>query len=216
MRYLNSAVAVALVSSLPSTIPPVFALPHPGRRPALTLRVVNEGGIPLAPLALARKETTAIFDHSGIDLLWLDCLSGRAEGGPANPCNRDLAPAEYWMRIVTRKPSTASRDMLGFTESDDNLGIRSAGVYYPAAVALAGQSPARAGEILAAAIAHEIGHLLLGEPAHSPSGIMCAQWSPPQFERIAASGLHFTADQASLLRDRIRGLSAGVPNLSRF
>jgi len=197
---------MAFLSALPSTRLAVFAAPHPGGRPAITLRVVNEGGIPPAPLALARKETTAIFDHAGIDLLWLDCPCGRAEGGATNPCNRNLGPAEYWMRIVTRKPPATSPGMLGFTVSDATLGSSSAGVYYPAALVLAEHSPARAGELLAAAIAHELGHLLLGEQAHSLSGIMRPHWSRQEFERISISELHFAADQAGLLRERIRGL----------
>jgi hypothetical protein len=172
-------------------------------RPTITLRVVNEGGVDPQPLVLAKKEATRIFDHSGIGLVWLDCQSGRAEWANGNPCQRDLGPAEFWMRVVTHRPSATSQDMLGFTELDESRGSGSAGVYYTAAVEMASMWPARVGEILGAAIAHEVGHLILGANAHAPRGVMYAHWGRAQFELIGISELSFPADQAKLLRDGI-------------
>ncbi len=177
-----------------------------GPRPTITLRVVNEGGVAPQFLVLAKKEAVGIFDRSGIDLIWLNCESGRAEWGSANPCGRDLGPAEFWMRIVTRRPSTASTDMLGFTDLDESRGTGSAGIYYPAAAEIAKKWPVRVGEIVAAAIAHEVGHLILGANAHSSRGVMYAHWGPEQFQLIGISELNFTRDQAELLQARIEGL----------
>ena len=110
------------------------------------------------------------------------------------------------MRIVTRRPSTASADMLGFTDLDESLGTGSAGIYYPAAAEMAKKWPVRVGEILAAAIAHEVGHLILGANAHSSRGVMYAHWGPEQFQLIGISELNFTRDQTKLLQARIEGL----------
>ena len=176
-----------------------------GSRPTITLRLVNEGGVERQPLISARKETTRIFDHSGIDLVWLDCESGRAEWGSGSPCQLDRGSAEFWVRIVTRRPSAVTADMLGFTELDATQAQGSAGVYYPAAVEMAKNGRASVGEVLAAAIAHEVGHLILGANAHSPSGVMLAHWGKPQCVLIGTSALNFTGDQSAMLRERIAG-----------
>jgi hypothetical protein len=63
------------------------------------------------------------------------------------------------------------------------------------------------GEILGAAIAHEVGHLLLGVDAHSAYGVMKATWSRTQFELIGLGELNFSADQAKMLRERIEKLT---------
>lgn len=179
-----------------------------GPRPTITLRVVNEGGIERGPLKPAEKEAVRIFSHSGIDLVWLNCDPGQAVWGSGNPCQRELGPAEFWMRIVTRRTAVATADMLGFTDLDESQDHGSAGVYYPAAVEMAAQWHATVGEILGAAIAHEVGHLILGANAHSPSGVMFAHWGRAQFERIGISGLNFTADQARMLREGVERRTA--------
>jgi hypothetical protein len=178
-----------------------FGLAQP--RPAVTLRVVNEGGFPRRDLSRAEKETVRIFREAGIDLVWLECASGRAEWGSGNPCQRERGPSEFWVRIVKRAPAATSAEMLGFAELDEGLGIASAGVYYPAAAALAEKWPARIGEILGAAIAHETGHLMLGVNAHSPRGVMVAHWGRAQFELIGISELNFTVAEARELREQI-------------
>jgi len=71
------------------------------------------------------------------------------------------------------------------------------------AVELAGKWPATVGEILGAAIAHEVGHLILGANAHSATGVMLAHWSKQQFRLIGTSALNFSRDQANLLQERI-------------
>ncbi|HTX35692.1 MAG TPA: hypothetical protein VME43_11740 [Bryobacteraceae bacterium] len=180
-----------------------------GMRPTITLRVVNEGGVDSQSLVQARKEATRIFDHSGINLAWLDCESGQAEWGNGSPCQRSLGPVEFWMRIVTRRPPATTGDMLGFTHLDERWTHGAAGVYYPAAVEMAKKWPATIGEILAAAIAHEVGHLILGANAHSANGVMSAHWSKPEFIRIGTSALHFTRDQGRLLQEGIARRAAG-------
>jgi hypothetical protein len=93
--------------------------------------------------------------------------------------------------------------MLGFTELDARQLSGSSGTYYPAAVELARKEAAPIGAILGAAIAHEVGHLLLGANAHFYHGVMFAHWGRAEFERIAASELNFPPEQARLLREKI-------------
>jgi hypothetical protein len=97
--------------------------------------------------------------------------------------------------------------VLGFTESDDTQDIASGGLYYPTALEMARKWRIGVGEILGAAIAHEVGHLLLGADAHSAYGVMQAAWSRPQFELIGLSELNFSREQEKMLQARIEKLA---------
>jgi hypothetical protein len=57
-----------------------------------------------------------------------------------------------------------------------------------------------AGTVLARAIAHEIGHLLLGTTAHSRHGLMRPVWSREELIRGRATDWLFQADDASRLQ----------------
>jgi hypothetical protein len=94
--------------------------------------------------------------------------------------------------------------MLGFTEVDEVIGISAAGVYYPSAVEVAKKCQADVFQILGAAIAHEVGHLILGANAHSPGGVMSPHWGPAQYDRISIGELSFSMEQAMLLQDEVR------------
>ena len=64
--------------------------------------------------------------------------------------------------------------------------------------ALTNSIGASASQVLSVAIAHEIGHLLLPEPAHADEGIMRAPW-----DGDALDGLLFTASEGELIRQRL-------------
>jgi len=59
---------------------------------------------------------------------------------------------------------------------------------------------AQTSRILGHAIAHEVGHLLLGPSAHSPSGIMRGVWSPDDLKLMSWTYLLFTPSQSDQLR----------------
>ena len=178
-----------------------------GNNPTITLRVLNEGAVDGRVLLQAKKEAARIFARSGIELVWLDCEpSGSVEWGSVSPCQRDLGPSEFWMRLVTRGrlPSTeATGDILGFTGLEGSRTSDTSVVRYAAAVDASEKWRAGVEQILGATIAHEVGHLLLGASAHSANGVMCGSWGRVQFERIGQGQLCFTAGQAKKLREQI-------------
>jgi hypothetical protein len=60
---------------------------------------------------------------------------------------------------------------------------------------------ATAPQILGYAMAHEIGHVLLGSTQHSLTGIMKGPWGEAEFERLGKGWLGFTAQQGELMRE---------------
>ena len=189
-----------------------------GPRPAIALRVVDESArVPPRTLSLAKKDAVRIFAQAGIDLTWLNCDPAEAEWGSANPCYQDRGPTDFWLPIVMRKPATTSCDALGFAEIDECQVTGSAGIYYPAVKAITREWHVREGEILAAAIAHGSGHLILGANAHSLRGVMQANWGGTQYEAIAISELNFAPKQTKALREHIenRMLRTAAPTPER-
>ena len=60
--------------------------------------------------------------------------------------------------------------------------------------------------VLAHAMAHEIGHLLLPY-GHSAAGLMRADWDAKDMRLAAHGRLNFTREQAELIRTRLLGRS---------
>jgi hypothetical protein len=56
--------------------------------------------------------------------------------------------------------------------------------------------------MLGHAMAHEIGHVLLGSTEHSPDGIMKARWSTTDYQKAAKGYMKFTPLQCNVIRER--------------
>jgi len=57
-------------------------------------------------------------------------------------------------------------------------------------------------------MAHEIGHVLLYQAAHSPAGLMRAQWNRSDFENMVGGNLLFTSEEAARVRAEVRRRNA--------
>lgn len=199
------------------TILPAFASNRTEKQkqllPAITLRVLNQAQVDKETLRKAREEATEILARAGVGLVWVDCGSSVADSKDREPCQRVRGRAEFWFRLTADRPAWTSENNMGFTVRTGEDG--SAGVYYPAVIRLATAAQksnlyalARGFPCIAmftpgflgAAIVHEVGHLILGVRAHTPDGVMSAQWGPEQFELIWGGKLNFARDQARLLQ----------------
>jgi hypothetical protein len=63
--------------------------------------------------------------------------------------------------------------------------------------------------LLAYAMAHEIGHLLLPDPAHANVGIMRAGWDGDDLRHIGHRTLAFSVAEVALLGAKATGCCAG-------
>jgi len=57
--------------------------------------------------------------------------------------------------------------------------------------------------ILGNLMAHELGHLLLGQSGHSVAGIMRAQWRTQELQRAVEGTLFFLPEQAQTIRAQV-------------
>lgn len=160
----------------------------------LTLQV-SAAGIPPKTVRHAESVAAFILARAGVTVRW----SG--QGG-------------YHVQITNSPLRTLSADAAGFavlTPGDSAY----AAISYSAVEETAHSLEADPGELLGAALAHEVGHLLLG-PAHAPSGVMRAHFGPHDIELSGRGELLFNADQAARLREKLRPKAPATPTHAEF
>jgi hypothetical protein len=168
---------------------------------SLTLRMYDYAAVPKDALARAERAITRLLDEAGIQVTVLRCSSSLEQQTPA-VCGELLRTTDLVVRIMPGV-GPGGKGQLGVS-----VGAVMATVYYQRAVEFSAEQPAServaTGEILGCGTAHEIGHLLLQSPGHSPAGIMRAGWSTEELKLIWDGRLHFTAAQAEDMREEVR------------
>ena len=80
-------------------------------------------------------------------------------------------------------------------------------VFYPRIRAYSAELGLDRSELLGYVMAHELGHLLLPDGAHSAAGLMRPALDRAQVRAAAEGLLTFTPDQAGLIRARLQNVS---------
>lgn len=162
--------------------------------PVVVVRVEDPRGLAGPPLVRAQKLATAVYQRAGVTLQWT--LEGTTQ------------PDRVLTLILTTSmaaPAGLATDSMGVALSPGE-GSRgtTAYIFMDKVTAFFESKGVLEHHVLACALAHEIGHLLLPPNAHRPDGIMRARWSPADFPPRAPGILAFPPDQAKLLRLRAR------------
>jgi hypothetical protein len=186
----------------------------------VTIRIYNYAGVPPAELAAARAHADRIFQEAGLSLQWRICrvpsAAERATGAisratratSSNDACTDVLRdrGEFVLRLQasaqTHRPShVALGDSLGDSLIDGRTGGGVLITIDPGRVrAVAAQAGTPSPLILGRAIAHEVGHLLIGTPSHSPHGLMRALWTQRELRENSAEDWQFTnGDIAQML-----------------
>jgi len=192
-----------LITLLVGTARNSTARRDPGTRAAdlkMSVRVYNYAGSSANMLGIAESEAERIFANAGVHLEWHECpMTVRAESADST-CAAPLTPSDLRLRIVSRVKLMlihASADVTGFTIGD------LATVQTEPLLNLPTPTEHIRNQMLGRAIAHEIGHALLGG-GHSSQGIMQARWGGGQLELASANDMVFTPDQERALRLAIK------------
>lgn len=155
--------------------------------------------------AAARVQAEAILASAGLSALWTECPTGKSPRFPG-PCATILEPGELVVRIAreARVMLPQSRLTLGYSLLDRETGSGSfATVYMDRVESLARDSRTNATVLLSRAIAHEIGHLLLGTAEHSPAGLMRATWTAAELRLDRAEDWVFSPAERWQVREAL-------------
>lgn len=145
---------------------------------SLVVRVYDGAGLASGERTAALSVARAILGEAGIAVTWRDggeCsdVTDRRERSRNEPA----FPPEVIIRIVTAPPG-APPGSLGFSFVDvvERAGTL-ATVYADRVTDLARLGDIEMGRLLGRAMAHEVGHLLLGTTRHSNRGLMRGTWT---------------------------------------
>ena len=181
-------------------------------RPKIKLRIYNYA-VSRTLLLRSEDEATAILNHAGLAVGWIDCPLSAEEFASHPNCLNTMGSTDFAIKIVTVRDAqriATHRDAMG--EALECLGDHSgcsAYVFYRDVQELARDWDASESELLGHTLAHEIGHLLLGANSHSSEGIMRANWRQQELNTIARAHLFFTDEQSERLCAAVSALNSG-------
>lgn len=166
---------------------------------SLTVEIIDYARIAPRTLRQAEQVASGIFARAGVTLSWVDCAEGR-EPQLDPDCRSPIGLDRLGVRIVPRIPVVE-----GLTE-DATLGYT---IGDWTAISLEWAETASANglgavsDLLGSAIAHEIGHVLLGPNSHSVSGLMRPRWDTKQLQSAAQHALLFVPERAATIRAEV-------------
>jgi hypothetical protein len=156
--------------------------------------------------ASALAAATEILEGAGLEVKWVACDAVFVRRDD-DPCVAPLAANELAIRFVRLPPSQGQTNQiaLGYSLVDTRLRAGSlATVYVDRVTALAVTCHLDVQTLLGRAIAHEVGHLLLGTANHAPAGLMRAAWSQDALRHERPGEWVFTQRDARAMRDAVR------------
>ncbi len=161
---------------------------------ALVLQMHNLAGAPPAMVARAESEVTRMYDEVGVRVDW-------DRPDPSHATANDVVRVillEFEGGELRRIPDT----VMGAATRTPG-GTRIAYVFYRRVRSEAERHSVSTPFVLACAIAHELGHLLMPGTGHSRDGIMRACWNRADFTRADQSSLRFSREQIALMRAQL-------------
>jgi hypothetical protein len=187
------------------TSPGVAPLPGGANsRLTITLRIYNYARVPAWTLSRAERETAEIFRMTGVETAWIDCRVSTADP-PTPACEQPVSSSDLFLKLLPASKARAFPsypDTFGITLAEKNWPGTDAIIFYGRIATLARADHLFEQDILAAVMAHEIGHLLLGV-GHSPTGIMRAKWDQKELILAERGLLMFTPEQSVPIRDEV-------------
>jgi len=166
----------------------------------LNVRIYNYAEVPEPTLVAAQAETGQIFHEAGIKVLWLPCATSDAEF--AKSPHKFTACAQATGAVTLRIQSKSlggqalrSHSWLAAAQKEQ------VEVFYDRLRQFAADQNCKSRSILALVMAHELGHLLLGEQSHSSRGIMVPKLRTQEIRRAQKGQLLFTPEQAQQMRE---------------
>ena len=182
----------------------------------VVIRTYNSTDLPAADLESAVASATAILKASGLATGWHACEPALVLNAE-HPCATPLRANEIAVRIVrlTTRADYRGELPLGYSLVDTATRSGSLATIYMDRVTWLAEAAGVDGRlVLGRAIAHEVGHLLLGTNAHSESGLMRAVWSCDALKRNTGRDWLFAPGDARAMRQAVR--LRAVPMLARL
>ena len=141
--------------------------------------------------------SSVLLSRAGIRTEWVHCL-GHQQGQRPAFCDGDLGTSSVLIRILGAHPAGPT-NKLGDPLGSAIVANSFASLYASETRKYADHNGLPAETLMAYAMTHEIGHLLLGEK-HARSGIMRAVWGKTEYREMAQRWLGLSTEERQALR----------------
>jgi hypothetical protein len=139
--------------------------------PCVEVRVYDTADTPPSDMRAAHDAVAKVLGAAGVEIDWLECPASL----PTGRCGSVPAPSAVLVRVVAQ--SSPVKSALGDSLVDYVSHRGTLATLFAVNVrAMAERTHTSAGSLLGLAMAHEIGHVLLGSLDHSPAGLMRPHW----------------------------------------
>jgi hypothetical protein len=155
---------------------------------ALVVQLLNPSGVPATIVRQAQEEVSRVYANIDVPVEWRDTPVAGAER--SDIIRLVLLPYE------TGDLRRRENEVMGAAMRTEE-GSAVAYVYYRRVQAQASRYQVSIGSVLACAIAHELGHLLLPGTPHASSGLMRGCWSRDEFNQADQGRLRFLPDDVA-------------------
>src|SRR5262249_31066858 len=150
--------------------------------------VANRASVPAATIAKVQSEAGWVLSQAGISTTWIDCPFSKEPPDATSPCGAPLNGARFLVRL-TRNHVTHHGPIwdtaLGFAHVTPDGGRYATVLMDPVEELTREQQLVSQAQVLGHAVAHEIGHLLMGTNSHAPRGLMRAGWRTNELRDMA-------------------------------
>src|SRR5438270_1749888 len=189
----------------------------------LPIRVFNVAKVPRRDLSRAEVEVTRVFAEADMEVLWAEgALDDRASlitdfsasNTLAIGCKVASHAHDVSIRLLPRAPHGVAIGTLGFSLPCAAFGIDST-IFVDNCEGVTYQGSASFSKVLAYAIAHELGHLLLRSSEHSQTGLMRARWDKAAWIRATVEGIPIDREQAWRMRIELSRMASRATGNSR-
>jgi hypothetical protein len=167
---------------------------------SILVRVYDNVGIVTADLNDALKHSREILRRAEVSVDWVQCPARRTGSVPAI-CDTSPGNSEMVVRLIEGAEKDRDKRPLGQPLLDRSRGTGVfATVFMNRVDRFAEVAQYSRSVVLGRAIAHEIGHLILGTDEHSATGLMREVWTVEQLVRNRSEDWQFSPAQTFELR----------------
>lgn len=194
------ALALPLISNLPSVSSSAALATPSDWRPQITVQVYNAAAVTPSVVLNAEHDVDWIFGMAGIRVNWMSCHFN-PENAKAQHCRETDDPLLFILRINRRHPAAVvSVGALGFAlPLTDNARHSAVNYENVEAVYQKNRELIDLYSLLANVVVHELTHLIL-ESTHHGEGLMHANWSRTDLIMMGKRQLALTTEQGQQIR----------------
>jgi hypothetical protein len=172
-------------------------------RMQITVLVYNYADVEPATLLAAQKAAAKTYEKAGVAIVWRNCPVETE----ANRCVQTADPDQLVLNIAHGNQMLTSDTYGVALQGRDGWGTV-CDVFYDRILELhRGFRRADEATILGIIVAHELGHLLLGENSHSATGVMQAVFQYRDFIPTTFGVITFNRQQVRRIGDRLKQIT---------